>query len=136
MLIKVSELEGAALDWAVAKCEGYVNLRNNPHAFNQDLIMNRSDGQCVLFNTLKFSSDWSWGGPIIERMVFKVFRNVGGNFTAQIKRRVPYYSPTYDADIGMDEIVSYSGPTMLIAAMRCYVAIVLGSEIEVPDSLI
>ncbi len=46
MRIKKSELTGAALDWAVAKCEGVVY--HGPA-------------------WTKYSTDWAQGGPIIER---------------------------------------------------------------------
>jgi hypothetical protein len=46
--MKTSELTGAALDWAVAKCEGY----------RLDLAPERSYAP---------STDWAQGGPIIER---------------------------------------------------------------------
>ena len=65
-----------------------------------------------------YSVDWQQGGPIIEREKMGVF-------------------PTHDGwAAGMQ-----SGPTPLIAAMRCYVASQLGDEVEVPfdvalDSLI
>ena len=50
MKIKTSELIGAALDWAVAKCEG----------MEFDLA---PDGYYIY----KPSSNWAMGGPIIER---------------------------------------------------------------------
>lgn len=46
MKIKTSELTGAALDWAVAKCEG----RGNDGTWDEN-----------------FSSNWLLGGPILER---------------------------------------------------------------------
>jgi hypothetical protein len=46
--MKTSELTGAALDWAVAKCEG--------------------DEPCKAGGVgLRYSTDWLAGGPIIER---------------------------------------------------------------------
>jgi hypothetical protein len=53
MKIKTSELTGAALDWAVAKCEG---LCEGDFAWYYDRR-----------NTFKYSTDWEQGGPIIER---------------------------------------------------------------------
>jgi hypothetical protein len=47
--MKTSELTGAALDWAVAKCE-YFPVRNG------------FDDNCP-----EYSTDWAQGGPIIER---------------------------------------------------------------------
>ena len=46
--MNTSELTGAALDWAVARCEGGVG--------NKDVIP-----------WYKPSTDWAQGGPIIER---------------------------------------------------------------------
>lgn len=137
MKIKTAELVDPALIWLVATCEGYTDLRRNPHRFNDDLIMTPPRAACgpILFVDLAYSADWAQGGPIIEREIFKLFKNVGGAFTAQIKKRVPYYSPTYDADIGTSEVISCSGPTPLIAAMRCYVASKLGDEVDIPDQM-
>jgi hypothetical protein len=52
--MKTSELTGAALDWAVAECEGF------------DRTINYAPS---------FSTDWAQGGPIIER------EEIGINFT-------------------------------------------------------
>jgi hypothetical protein len=48
MKLKTTELQGAALDWAVAKCEvgDAINEIDDPHFY---------------------STDWAQGGPIIER---------------------------------------------------------------------
>lgn len=48
MKVKTSELNGAALNWAVAKCEGYTEYDN-------DLL------------DLNYSTNWSQCGPIIGR---------------------------------------------------------------------
>jgi hypothetical protein len=47
--MKTSELQGAALDWAVAKCE-YFPVRDG------------FDDNCP-----EYSTDWAQGGPIIDR---------------------------------------------------------------------
>lgn len=47
--MKTSELTGAALDWAVAKCE-YFPVRDG------------FDDNCP-----EYSTDWAQGGPILER---------------------------------------------------------------------
>ena len=124
--MKTSELIGPALDWAVAKCEGL-----NPKVVG-GLVR---EVHQVFGPVLEYSTDWAQGGPIIEREIYRLFRNVGGTFTAQIKIRVPYYSPTYAADIGRSEVISCAGPTPLIAAMRCYIASKLGDEVEIPEEL-
>ena len=126
--MKTSELTGAALDWEVAKCEGVVTIRNFPG------LAYIPKGKRSYYKYTP-STNWKQGGPIVEENIFKLFRNVGGSWTAHIKKRIPYYSPTYDADIGADEILSKAGPTPLIAAMRCYCCAKLGDEVGIPEEL-
>ena len=104
--MRTSELTGAALDWAVAKCEGGVG--------NKDVIP-----------WYKPSTDWSQGGPIIEREVPMLMRTNGGDWIAQ-----GVYDFAKDT-----EAQRYYGSTPLIAAMRCYVASKLGDEVEIPTEL-
>lgn len=70
--------------------------------------------------TLTYSTDWFRGGAIIEREKIGTVPMAEG-WQAQFE----------DERIGQ---VSY-GPTLLIAAMRCFVASRLGDEVEVPDEL-
>jgi hypothetical protein len=65
--MKTSELTGAALDWAVAKCEGKVF----------DLS---PDG----YYTYKPSRNWALGGPIIERERINLKENGAGWWFAKI----------------------------------------------------
>jgi len=106
MKIKTSELIGPALDWAVAKCEGVLFPRSIP----------------------KYTTDWSQGGPIIGKEGITIRTNAcaSGHWAAFI-------------DFGGSNTnikARQSGPTPLIAAMRCYVASKLGDEVEVPNELI
>jgi hypothetical protein len=117
MLIKVSELQGSALDWAVAKCEGKEQFFS--------LTVPKNVENC--FSHFPYSTDWSYGGPIIEREEIGIdsspaMRTGGGKWIAVLDGYV------------MDMLL-IDGPTPLIAAMRCYVASRLGGEIEVPDEL-
>ena len=134
MKIKTSELTGAALDWAVAKCEGvkgahiYKGLQwpVPPHS---DYVAVGLD-MCGNQDVLAYSTDWSQGGPIIEREKIKVFPNVGGTWTAQVKTHA-------EDGTASGQIIWHSGSglTPLIAAMRCYVASKLGDEVEVPNEI-
>jgi hypothetical protein len=95
--MKTNELSGAALDWAVAKCEGVdVSWCPNPY----EPIVN-----------------WSIAGPIIEREMIEL----------------EWSGTEWWSRIWVDE--DFSGPTPLIAAMRCYVASKLGDEVEIPEEL-
>jgi hypothetical protein len=131
--MKTNELTGAALDWAVAKCEGYSDLRFNSHRFCNDiLIMNppRKEYGVVELSDLNYSTDWAQGGPIIEREKISVrFLPDGANsqWFADM-----YYT---NEDGGPEQESEEYGPTPLIAAMRCYVASKLGDEVDVPEEL-
>jgi len=105
--MKTSELTGAALDWAVAKCEGAIN--------GDDL-----DVGFILEGGYSPSTDWAQGGPIIERYGIELNR-YAGEWMATLGGRV--------------SVSEEQGPTQLIAAMRCYVAFVLGDEVELPEEL-
>ena len=106
MKIKTSELAGAALDWAVAKCEGI-----------QDSEFVRTHMDAWLYST-----DWSQGGPIIEREKIGSLHEARGVWSASTKWE--------------DPAKVFYGKTKLIAAMRCYVASKLGAEVEIPNELI
>ena len=128
MKVKTDDLTGIALDWAVATCENLIMC---------DIIARMA--LQIDFEGNKFytpSKDWAQGGPIIERELYKVTQNMGGTWSAQIKYRAPYYSPTYDYDIGKDAYHNAHGKTPLEAAMRCYVVSKLGSEVDIPDELL
>jgi len=103
--MKTSGLTGAALDWAVAECEG--------HDFPS------ADAVCGIFNP---STDWAQGGPIIEREEINTYHMRDGTWQANL-------------DYGMSDEGIYYGQTPLIAAMRCYVASKLGDDIEIPEAL-
>jgi len=112
MRMKTSELTGAALDWAVAKCEGYEIIKM--HAFEGDIKCHGWIG-----HSYSPSTNWAHGGPIIEREMIEL---------------VPQTPALWDAMYKTQHIPN-DGPTPLIAAMRCYVASVLGDEVEIPEEL-
>ena len=110
--IPVESLEGAALDWAVARCEGV-----DDYIVNESFMTRWTDDECEGGVDYHYSTDWAQGGPIIERE----------------KMTLEWTGEDWMAYIRHDE--EYFGPTPLIAAMRCYVASVLGDEVEVPNEL-
>jgi len=105
MKIKTSELTGAALDWAVAKCDG-----KEMRAWRTYKRLNR----------VNYSTDWAQGGLIIEREKLGWFWDSGNEHWCAATPKATFCE---------------DGPTPLIAAMRCYVASKLGDEIEVPEDL-
>ena len=128
--MKTSALIGPALDWAVAKCEGFSNLRMNPHRYAAFLIMTspRANYGPVLLANLDYSTNWSQGGPIIERERIEIKRGNPLYFPKDTIEINDYYELLWLAD-------KHYGPTPLIAAMRAYVASKLGNEVEIPEEL-
>jgi hypothetical protein len=118
--MKTSELIGAALDWAVAKCEGVTVLPK----MRGGCYVTLNKGETVL---LCYSTDWAQGGPIIEREGISIRyseKDARGAWYAVLGPN-RFLSPDHEG----------SGPTPLIAAMRCYVASKLGDDINMPEEL-
>ena len=126
--IKVSEATPIQLGWLVATCEGYTNLRRNPHRFAQQLIMNRG-GTIKNLGELNYSTDWAQGGALIERECIATYASGACS--------VPPKNPDYwVAEIlATDGMFTQFGHTPLIAAMRCFAASKLGETVEVPEEL-
>lgn len=119
--MKTADLTGKALDWAVAKCEGHTPLYENaPHANLRNKL-----GNIWHLDELNYSTDWSQGGPIIEREKMTLGKQVHKN---------DWSAESFNGE-GIDTAHIGFGPTPLIAAMRCYVASKLGDEVEVPEEL-
>jgi len=131
--MKTSELTGIALDWAVAKCEGV-----NEEAFRLYYMPTEpSDLDTNGYPEFHYSTIWAQGGPIIEREnitvrpVFHAERTESGTdiyrqdgWAAHIEPKAFWVTPR-----------PFTGPTPLIAAMRCYVMSRFGDEIEIPQEL-
>ena len=115
MLVKVDKLIGPALDWAVAKCINplYGMVGVSIHQDNRDRWHVTLHGERGCFAP---STNWAQGGPIIDRE---------GLPTYQIQ----------SCDGKLWKCCNSLGPTLLIAAMRCYVSSQLGNEIEIPNEL-
>jgi hypothetical protein len=113
--MKTSELAGAALDWAVAKCEGV----------NDSWFLQFYEGDEDEPSEYCYSTDWAQGGAIIEQE------------RISISPRDGYWEALYHDNLFQEDGSDYfqMGATPLIAAMRCYVASKLGDEIELPEEL-
>tara|TARA_R110000868_G_scaffold96840_10_gene266261 strand:+ start:561 stop:923 length:363 start_codon:yes stop_codon:yes gene_type:complete len=118
MRIKTSELTGAALDWAVAKCDG--------HDMEYFQVV----------DAYLPSTDWAQGGPIIERedISFRKYHRPDSEAHGKYYARVCRESGTL---VGWHKTTGFqqTGPTPLIAAMRCYVTSKLGDDIDIPEEL-
>lgn len=117
--MKTSELQCAALDWAVANCEGL--LAFGYRTDGERLAVEDSDDNIEGFMP---STDWSQGGPIIERERILIQPEIGKEGANNAWSAI--------AVDGFEEF----GPTPMIAAMRCFVASRMGENIQIPDELI
>jgi hypothetical protein len=107
--IKTSDLEDLALDWAVTKCEGY------------DHEVTSSE-----WGMWGWATDWAQGGPLIEREGMGMWMY---QWNEEGEPEVGWYAEDKDGNHVR------TGPTPLIAAMRCLVASQLGDEVEIPEEL-
>lgn len=130
MKVKTSELTGAALDYAVAVCEGGTNFRYDAVA-TYWITINGKDRALAKGWSQSFipSTSWEQGGPIIERELI----GIDTKPCARAEKGDGEWIAYMDTD--GDDMLQYDGPTPLIAAMRCYVASKLGEEIEIPEGL-
>ena len=102
--MKTSELTGSALDWAVASyADKHVSIAD------------------IHWGNYSPSTDWSQGGPIIER------EDIALN---------PADPAGWSAYKMWGTRGEYVAPTPLIAAMRCFVASRLGDEVDIPEELL
>jgi hypothetical protein len=112
MKIKTSELQGAALDWAVAKAEMELSENGGQVHLTERGVRWYEDTLNILYSP---STDWAQGGPIVER------------------ERIELRGDGDESWIAYDNLnPAQKGTTPLIAAMRCYVASKLGDEVEIP----
>lgn len=122
MKINTSELSGVALDWAVAMAVGMT-----PSTFSGGMI---SYGEVSVrvnhgLDTWSPSTDWSQGGPLIERFRVDIITERAG-MVAAYSCGEEYQPLTSD----------YYGSTALIATCRAIVAAKLGDEVDVPEGLV
>lgn len=129
--MKTKDLTGAALDWAVARCEGYSE-------WDGECFTSYADGYPGAFylDDWKPSSKWADGGVIIERELISL-DVATTDYDEDKGGLVLLPKPVWYAvkENGDDEETLARGETPLIAAMRCYVASKLGTEIDTPKEL-
>lgn len=115
--MKTSELTGAALDWAVELAQLLGRMERDPA--ERVALRNVRVG-------ISASTNWAQGGPIIEREITDLVIQQSIEGDGRVHAYIDSDKPT--------EVCCW-GPTILIAAMRCFVASKLGDEVEVPEEL-
>lgn len=114
--VLIAELEGLVLDWAVTKCEEPIG------GYKRWVQADLDNG---ILHGGHYSTDWLWGGEIIEREM------ITADWTGS-----PMQGGVCRATIHGKEGANF-GPTPLVAAMRRYVASKHKEAfIEVPDQLV
>ena len=135
MLVKTDDLKDAALDWAVAKAEGYLtggchnSFRETPKVIvGRHGLEDQSEVTDGCYNgSWGPSDDWAQAGPIIQRERINIqfcrdLRDVNGLYIhaeMDTNGHHGYWRGSHDKP--------------LVAAMRCYVKSKLGNEVEIPD---
>ncbi len=119
--MRVDTLEGALLDYWVAKADSLPirwEFNANEAGGERGRLFYDFDNPVYRFKVFSPSTDWSQGGPIIERERINVLQ---------------WSQPDgmWRAAYGVDFTKAMPGMTYLSAAMRCYVASKFGEE--VPD---
>jgi hypothetical protein len=125
--VKVSELEGDSLDYWALRADGWEDDRP------QDLQMKRDGQHCLVGVAPAYacnghqwrspSTDWARGGIIIERERIHLEPFPDDEWMA-FERADGWGEPLEDSPLRQ------YGPTPLIAAMRAYVALKFGEEVE------
>ena len=157
MKVETQKLERHALNWAVAKCEGYSLVFFDDFFRRNGAAAGKSKGRIegiLQFQPLRgkwarlnsigdctalhpYSTDWAQGGPIIERedISFRKYHNPGKESHGTYYARVCRENGTL---VGWHKTTGFqkTGPTPLVAAMRCYVASKLGDVVDIPDELL
>jgi hypothetical protein len=156
-MIQVSNTTTIQLDWLVAQCEGAFDLRINTCG-TQSFWMYTTpkskyfpESMHYLAN-VEYSTDWAVGGPIIEQQNITLIR-ANDDYAIDSKgfttnQRIPqwfaqtsksghdirtgYEGEYFDPCFMVEENLGMYGPSVLIAAMRCYVFSKLGDSVEVP----
>lgn len=104
--MKTNELTGNALNWAVNYAEGLTGI----------------------LAPVNYCGKWEHGGPIIERERIAVMHIADRQPDQRWDAGEEGFTPTEFRPLAC-------GPTPLVAAMRCYVAIMMGDDVDAPKEL-
>jgi hypothetical protein len=105
-----SDLVGDSLDWQVYKLEFPDCTVEHFHRMRYQFL---------------YSTVWSCGGPILEREKITITYFKSSCIDAE-----PFCVASISTDYTDDKSIWMSGPSALVAAMRCFVANRCGSEVE------
>ena len=127
--VRVADLIGPALDYAVAKAEGL---------FDKELRIAGSVVKAIYFDT-DSTHPLVWLEPVCGGIYMpSTMHSIGGPIIE--RERIDLQAPVLSCELGwLASMASREpmmfGPTPLIAAMRAYVMSRLGDTIDIPDFL-
>jgi hypothetical protein len=123
---RTATLQGALLDAAVAAAIGY---EEDESATSHEYYCFRAPIYPVAPKRKDFrpSTDWEWGGPIIETSIARLHCGLGHWVATCLVPIVDGRSA-----MGWPHDRTHIGDTPLVAAMRAYVSSRLGDEVELP----
>ena len=122
--VKTQDLSGAALNWAVAKAEGFEPMLFPMSRTEVAISEGRRPDGSFSARACSYSTDWSQGGPLIEKYKLDIgapMENKSGPWNAATEWGHPN---------------GYKGETPLIAACRAIVSSALGDTVSVPKELL
>lgn len=131
---KVSELEGALLDAAVAKAEGWCQAQDDktawwaPDGSPFGPVASITHGGIRGRYGYHPAHNWEHGGPIIERE--RIYIGYCGDTSDDTTWPRQWFGQYDDEREGGN--CHHVGTTPLIAAMRAYVASKFGEEVDLP----
>lgn len=133
--VKTAELEGAALDWAVAVADSKSPQYSKRLGLHLAQVLRVSAAETFLRMGCRYcpSTDWSQGGPLIDK--YNIQTSYNGNGFSRSKTG-KYWCAYVCKENGLEEKPSGGGPTPLIAACRAIVAAKLGDSVSVPAELL
>ena len=121
--VKVKDLTGICLDWAVELAKGTM------WSANGYFILKNPDGSTKTFKRgpeYKYSTDPVQGMLIVEQEKYSYRFDDGRSGDKENQWTVQQSKIPFDV---------FNGETLLIATMRCFVASVFGAEISFPEEL-
>jgi len=114
MKVKTSELTERQIDWAVATL-------SDRACFAQQVI------DCPISYVFRPSTMWDCSGPLIEEDRIWVMERYSGVWDAF--KKFPYEKRWRGTLV-------LTGHTYLVAAMRCWIFVRVGDEIDIPEGLV
>lgn len=131
--IKINDLIGRALDWAVDAAVTGEPLEVHQRKSGSGELMFFHKGVPFPRGPAPYSTSWAHGGPLIDKYGVAVIPEAhDGNEGTEMSER--FYADVYYN--GGDQYTTENCDTALIAVCRAAVVTVYGDEVQVPAELV